>query len=135
MEKSAMGTILLDVTPGPGEEFERAFLGRNGHEVMVCHGPHDNRPCSLLHGDSCETFERAHGVVFELDLDRPEHRAIVERYRALGGPDFPIRVVISAKQADLYAGFLDQVQAWPDVPCAADLDGFAAEVEARDRTA
>ena len=133
MEKSAMGVILLDVTPGPSEEFERSFLTRNGHEVMVCHGPHDDEPCPLLSGERCTTFESAHGVVFELDLDRPEHRAIVERYRALGGPDFPIRVVISTAQAQEYAAFLDKVQAWPQVPSVAQLDGFAAEVEARDR--
>jgi hypothetical protein len=71
--------------------------------------------------------------VFELDLDRAEHRAIIERYRALGGPDFPIRVVISAAQAEHHATFLDEVEAWPEVPNAAELDGFAAEVEARDR--
>jgi len=133
MEKSAMGMILLDVTPGPGEEFERSFLTRNGHEVMVCHGPHDDQPCPLLHGEGCATFGSAHGVVFELDLDRAEHRAIVERYRAVGGPDFPIRVVVSTAQAEQYAAFLDQVQAWPEVPSVAELDGFAAEVEARDR--
>ena len=133
MEKSAMGTILLDVTPGLGEEFERSFLTRNGHAVMVCHGPHDDQPCPLLQGAGCATFDRAHGVVFELDLDRAEHRAIVERYRALRGPDFPIRVVISAAQAEHYATFLDEVEAWPEVPSAAELDGFAAQVEARDR--
>ena len=53
VKEPGTGTILLDVTPGPGEEFERSM------------------------------FESAHGVVFELDLDRPEHRAIVVRYRAL----------------------------------------------------
>jgi hypothetical protein len=132
MEKPTMGTILLDVTPGPGEEFERSFLTRNGHDVLVCHGPHD-QPCPLLQGAGCETFERAHGVVFELDLDRAEHRAIVERYRALGGPDLPIRVVISPAQAEQYAAFLDQLQVWHQAPSAADLDSFAAEVEARDR--
>jgi len=128
-----MGTILLDVTPGPGEEFERSFLTRNGHEVVVCHGPHEEELCPLLRGTGCSKFEQAHGVVFELDLDRPQHRAIVERYRSLGGSDLPIRVIVAPGQERRYAAFLDQVQAWPHLPTAADLDGFAAQVEARDR--
>jgi len=134
MEESGTRTILLDVTPGPGEEFERSFLTRNGHEVTVCHGPDHDDVCPLLRGDGCSMFEGAHGIVFELDLDRPQHRAIVDRYRELGEPDLPIRVVVSAGQAQRYAAFLDQVQAWPHVPSAADLDGFAAEVEARGRS-
>ena len=127
------GTILLDVTPGPGAEFERSFLTRNGHDVVVCHGPHDNDPCPLLTGDVCSKFENAHGVVFELDLDRPEHRVIVERYRSIGSRDLPIRLVVSPAQAKRHAVFLNEVRAWTHVPSAADLDGFAAEVEARDR--
>ncbi|MFI5040702.1 MAG: hypothetical protein ACHQNA_02425 [Acidimicrobiales bacterium] len=133
MEPTVTRTILLDVAPGPGEAFERSFLTRNGYEVVACHGPLQGELCPLLRGDGCSMFEGAHGVVFELDLDRPQHRAIVERYRALAGPDLPIRVVTSPAQAQRYAAFLGSVRAWPHLPDAADLDGFAAEIEALDR--
>lgn len=33
VKEPGTGTILLDVTPGPGEEFERSFFIRNGHRV------------------------------------------------------------------------------------------------------
>jgi hypothetical protein len=31
------GTILIDITPGSGAEFDRAFLHRAGHDVVLCH--------------------------------------------------------------------------------------------------
>ncbi len=132
MERSFEGVVLVDVTPGEGEAFETSFLERNGHPVIVCHGPTDKKPCPLLGGQGCPKFEAAHGIVFELDLDRPEHRAIVERSRALGRPDLPIRVVVRPEQATEYRDLLTQVQVWPHDPNVAELDGFAAEVEAAD---
>jgi hypothetical protein len=133
MERSLEGVILLDVTPGEGEAFESSFLERNAHPVIVCHGPTATKPCPLLGEEGCPKFAAAHGIVFELDLDRPEHRAIVERYRALGRPGLPIRVVVRPDQADRYRDLLTQVEVWTHEPNAAELDGFAAEVEATDR--
>jgi hypothetical protein len=133
MEQAYEGVVLLDVTPGEGEEFETSFLERIGHPVMVCHGPAVQTGCPLLGGDGCEKFDAAHGIVFQLDLDRPQHRAIVHRYRALGRPDLPIRVVVDPGQADRYSELLAEVQIWTGEPNAAQLDGFAAEVEAVDR--
>jgi hypothetical protein len=127
------GVILLDVSPDVSEEFDQSFLERNGHPVVVCHGPHAGQLCPLLAGAGCEDFEDAHGVVFQLDLDRPQHRAIVKRYRALGREGLPIRVVATAEQADRFRDELDGVEVWTHSPTAADLDGFAAEVEANDR--
>ena len=42
------GTILIDITPGSGAEFDRSFLQRTGHDVVLCHGPDDGQlcPCS-----------------------------------------------------------------------------------------
>ena len=37
-------------------------------------GPITARLCPLLAGKGCRDFEDAHGVMFELDLDRPQHR-------------------------------------------------------------
>jgi hypothetical protein len=126
------GVVLLDVVDGTGE-FDRSMLERLGHPVITCEGPDVKSICPLLGGSGCEKFDQAHGIVFELDLDRAQHRAIVARYAELGRPDLPIRVVVSPEQQALYAGLLSDVQVWNHSPTVADLDGFAAQVEAADR--
>ena len=133
MERVDLGIVLLDVAPGAGEAFEASFLDKIGHPVRVCHGPAADETCPLVASEACGMFEVAHGIVFELDLDRPEHREIVDKYRALGQPELPIRVVVRPGQAERYREFLGQVEVWDHEPNAADLDGFAAEVEAVDR--
>jgi hypothetical protein len=129
------GTVLLDVPPGAAGEFDRAALERMGHPVRLCHGPSEDTMCPLLRGDGCPLFEAAHGVVFKLDLGVAQHRDIVERYRALARPDMPIRVLVSATDAERYGELLRDVEVWTHEPNVADLDGFAAEVEAADRLA
>lgn len=122
--------IILDVTPGSAV-FEEGFLERLGHPVLVCHGPmHD--VCPLLHEGSCEMLDSAHGVVFQLDLDRPDHQTILRRYQEVLGGDRPIRVVVLPGQEVEYAGLLEGCQVWTHRPSAGDLDGFAAQVEASD---
>jgi hypothetical protein len=126
------GTILLDVTSGAGG-FDEELLGRLGHAVKVCHGPEQGTLCPLLAGKGCEEFESAHGVIFELDLDRPQHRAILRRYRDLARPDVPIRAVVRPDQAARYAEMLRDIEVVTHEPNVAELDGFASEVEAADR--
>ena len=133
MEQPMHGVVLLDVSPGASEAFERSFLERVGHPALVCHGPHEGTLCPLLAGKGCADFQAAHGIVFELDLDRPQHRAIVKRYRELGREGLPIRVVATPMQADRYRDLLAGTEVWTHQPTAADLDAFAAEVEATDR--
>ena len=54
-------------------------------------------PCvRLVGGHGCQLYEEAHGIVFALDLERPEHRAIVRSYRDLGRAELPIRAVVHA---------------------------------------
>lgn len=126
------GVVLLDVAAGAGE-FDRSILERLGHPVTVCNGPEVKTLCPLLGGQGCEKFEQAHGIVFALDLEDPQHRAIVRRYRQLGREDMPIRVVVKPGQREQYRELLDQVEVWTHDPTVADLDGFACEVEAADR--
>lgn len=128
------GVVLLDVLPGEGE-FDRSILERLGHPVMTCSGPNIDQLCPLLGGQGCTKFEQAHGIVFELDLDRPQHRDIVRRYAELARPDLPVRVVVRREQQERYADLLSAVQVWDHSPTVADLDGFAAQVEAADRYA
>ena len=132
-EETKFGTILLDVAAGSGG-FEEDLLERFGHPVRVCHGPHEGARCPLLRGTRCEKFDAAHGVVFELDLDRHENRAILRRYRDLARPDVPIRAVVTPEQATRYAKELEGIEIVTHAPTVSDLDGFAAEVEAADRT-
>lgn len=122
--------LILDVTPGRAL-FERNLLERLGHPVLVCHGPNDDA-CPLLDDGSCELLDAAHGVVFQLDLDHPEHRRILQRYQKVLDPATPLRVVVEPGQETTYAGLVAGVQVWTHAPTAGDLDGLAAQVEAAD---
>lgn len=133
MRDTREGPILVDIADADDRPFEYAFLEKIGHPVLLCHGPAEGALCPLLAGNGCEKFEAAHGVVFELDLDRPQHRAIVERYRREAGADLPIKVVVDPDQAERYRDLLADIEVWTRRPTAGDLDGFAAEVEAADR--
>ncbi len=127
--------VLLDTEPGDSAEFDRSILDQLGHPVIVCPGPENKHLCPLLGGEGCPKFEEAHGVVFELDLNRAQHRAILKKYRELGRPEMPIRVVVRPGQAERYRSLLDAYEVWDHLPTVADLDGFAAEVESLDRSA
>ena len=71
--------------------------------------------------------------VFVLDLDRPQHLQILDRYRDVVRDDVPIRAVVKPGQRERYAEALDRIEVWEHEPTAGDLDGLAAEVEAVDR--
>jgi len=133
MDDPREGLILVDVVDPDSEVFDRDFLERVGHRVVVCHGPEHATLCPLLAGAGCQEVDDAHGIVFALDLDRPQHRAILRRYREVTRPDVPIRAVVRPGQAEQYADLLGTVEVWEHEPTAAELDGFAAEVEASDR--
>ena len=127
------GVVLLDVPAGADGEFDRALLERLGHPVHMCHGPRLGTVCPLLDKRGCPLFARAHGIVFKLDLRRSHHQAILRRYQELARLDMPIRVVASQADAERYADLLSGVEVWTHEPTVADLDGFAARVEAADR--
>lgn len=121
--------ILFDVPAGE-EVPDKHFLEQLGHRVMVCNGPAPGTLCPILKGEGCQLAEGAHGIVFELDLDRPQHRAILRQYKSSLREDVPIRVVVPPDQAVEYAGVLQGLRVWSHVPVAGDLDALAAEVEA-----
>lgn len=125
--------MILDVTPGDEEGFERHLLEGMGHAVEVCHGPGGHDRCPLVEAGTCELVDRAHGVVFKLDLDRGYHREILERYRSTIGAVTPIAVAVRPGQEQTYADLLDGLYLWTHQPTAAELDGFAALVEAAGR--
>ncbi|HEX2849027.1 MAG TPA: hypothetical protein VHN98_00670 [Acidimicrobiales bacterium] len=127
------GMILIDVVDTAEGEFDASFLERNGHPVALCHGPDEGALCPLLAGTGCEKVDGAHGIVFALDLDRPQHRSILQRYTEVTREDVPIRTVVRPGQAARYAELLAGVEVWEGEPTVAQLDGFAAEVEATDR--
>ena len=133
-QATARGMVLLDVVDGAEEQFDVSFLERSDHPVTVCHGPAPGAVCPLIADDLCEKYAHAHGIVFELDLDDAQHQAILATYRKKN-PEIPIRVVVTEEQARRYGHLLSAVETWSRLPSAADLDGFAAEVEAADRDA
>ncbi len=123
--------VLFDIPAGE-TPVDRRFLEQLGHPVEVCHGPGDG-VCPLVQGQGCPLAERAHGIVFELDLDNPKHRAILRKYKSHLPDDTPIRVTVRPGQDEKYADLLQGLRVWPHIPVAGDLDALAAEVEAADR--
>ena len=123
-------SVILDVTPGEGS-FDVRFLEATGHPVLMCHGPDLGTVCPILK-DGCAMVENAHGVVFQLDLDRPQHRSILQRYQEVLAEDVPLWVSVRPGQDEQYAELLEGVQVVVGEPGAADLDAFAAQVEAAD---
>jgi hypothetical protein len=122
---SDQSLVLIDMPTG--ESTDVAFLEHLGHSAMVCHGPEPKTLCPLLSGEGCPMVDETHGVLFMLDLDRPQHRAILRRYQEVLREDVPIRVRATAEQAEAHADLLRGVHVFEE---AVDLDGFAAEVEA-----
>ena len=109
-----------------------SFLARLDHPVEVCHGPDDETPCPLLVGKGCDKPPSAHGIIYHLDLDRPAHRDILREYRRQVPSDVPLRVVVQPGQDRTYAELLRGLPVWTHDPSPAELDGFAAMVEAAD---
>ncbi len=135
METESRGVVLLDALPGDDRDFDRSLFERWEHPVRQCAGPEVKTLCPLLGGHNCPLYAEAHGIVFKRDLDRPQHRAIVRRYREFACADLPIRVLCSPDQARRYRALLADVEVWDHEPTTADLDGFAAHVESVDRFA
>lgn len=129
---AAKGVVLLDTADGGGT-FERSVLERLGHPVIECNGPSADGICPLLMGAPCFLFEQARGLVFDLDLDRSQHRAILDRYQELAPADLPIRVVLEAGQRERYADELREVVVWDHAPSLEDLGAFSAQIEAVER--
>ena len=133
MKAERLGLVLLDAMPDDDRAFDAAQLERWDHEVQLCSGPEVKTLCPLLGGEGCPKFDAAHGIIFKLDLDRPQHRAILRRYRDSARDDLPIRVLCTPEQAERYSAWLTDVEIWDHEPTTADLEGFSAEVEAADR--
>jgi hypothetical protein len=126
--------MILDVTPGDHEGFERHLLEGMGHRVEVCHGPGVHAECPLLEEGTCNLVNEAHGVVFKLDLDRDYHRRILQEYKRTLPADMPIAASVQPGQEVAYHDLLDGLYVWSHTPTAAELDGFASLVEAADKT-
>jgi hypothetical protein len=128
---SEPSVILVDLPRGVA--FDVGFLEDLGHPVAVCHGPDLGTLCPMLTGEGCPMAEAAHGVVFALDLDRAQHRRILERYKTTLGEDVPIDIVTTGEQARRYHALLGGLRVRTSMPGVADLDALAAEVESADR--
>lgn len=133
--EEGFGTILIDISDGAAADFDRDLLERMGHPVVVCHGPPHASLCPILGKTGCPKVDEAHGIIFELDLDRPQHRAILKRYREVVAEDVPIAAVVRPGQDTEYADILHGISVYTRALTSGELDGFAAEVEAYDRIA
>lgn len=124
--------ILFDLPEGVEPE-ERAFLKGLGYRVKVCHGPPRGSVCPILTGEGCPLAEGATGIIFEFDLDRAQHRAILQQYKSSLRPDLPIRVAVRPDQLTKYHRLLGGLRVWFKPRVAGDLDAGAAEVKAMER--
>lgn len=120
-------TVLVDCKSD--RSTQAGLLERLGHHVEICPGPAHATLCPILKGESCEKVAAAGGVIFDLDLDRAQHRAILAKYQEILGPDIPIRAVVRPADLEKYAELLAGVQVWTHEPNAGDIDGFAALIE------
>lgn len=134
MAQIAEGYILFDIPEGE-VPVDQEFLEHLGHPVLICHGPSPGHLCPILKEEGCPLAEHAEGIVFGLDLDRPQHRAILKRYKELLRGDVPIHVVVRPGQELQYAELLKSLKVWTHTPVAGDLDALAAEVEAAEGVA
>lgn len=121
---------ILDVTSAE-DPIDKKVLEQMGHPVVVCHGPAWGKACPIIAGE-CAMVDQAHGIVFQLDLDRPQHRVILKRYQEVIADDVPLVAVVKPGQQDQYADLLAGVQVWVGHATIAELDGFAAQTEASD---
>lgn len=120
--------VILDVNPDSYElDWEQDFLSRIETLVVSCCGPDTQGGCPLLRGEPCAKIEVADGVLFQLDLDRAEHRRLLAKYVRL--LDVPIRVVVTQEQKQRWAHLLELVEVFTPPIGPAKLDAFAAEVE------
>ena len=124
--------ILFD-TPGGAAPTDRKFLEQLGHRVMVCPGPAPGTICPILTGEGCVLAEGAQGIVFELDLEDPQHREILARYKETLRRDVPIRVVVPQEQAQKYPDLVRGLKVLTHPPVAGDLDALVTEAEAADQ--
>ncbi len=120
--------ILFDIPDGVDPDGQE-FLEQLGHPVKVCHGPKHGQLCPILSGTGCPLAEGAEGIVFELDLDRPQHRAILRTYKDYLRSDLPIGVSVRPGQETAHSELLKGLTVWTHTPVAGDLDGLVAEVE------
>lgn len=122
--------VILDVNPDvEARDWETDLLERLEAHVLTCSGPHKPGACPLLQGKSCAKVDNADGVLFQLDLDRDDHREILSLYA--DRLDVPIRAVVKPGQKERYAELLDKVEVSEGEPGPAMLDGFEAEVESQ----
>ena len=119
--------VILDVSPDPEElAWEQEWLERLELPVITCTGPHKTGACPLLQGKPCGKVDKADGILFQLDLDREDHREILKIYAET--LDVPIRVVVNEEHQLQYADLLRGVEVFTPPVGPSALDAFAAEV-------
>ena len=121
--------VILDVNPDPDDlAWEQDFLKRLDIPVHSCRGPKDPGGCPILRNERCMKIEGVDGVLFQLNLDRGDHREILGKYLQI--LDVPIRVVVTPEQKERWAGLVGMVETFEAPVGPAKMDAFAAEVAA-----
>lgn len=122
--------LILDVNPNPEAlAWQRGLLKDMSIPVVGCCGPELSGGCPLLRGEHCPKVDAADGVIFQLDLDRPEHRRILVKYMVeLDAREAPLRVVVTEEQKRRWPKLLERVEVFTPPVGVAKLDAFAAEV-------
>jgi hypothetical protein len=100
MATPASGTILR--VGGTTDRDPRPTLESRGHVVLECRGP-NGASCPIVDGAGCRLVDLSLGIVFQLDLDDPYNREILQCYRTKIDRTIPIQVTATPDQAVRFA--------------------------------
>lgn len=117
--------MLLNVNPDfDSLDEETELFASLGVSASRCLGPNTSAGCPLLVGRACKTVDAATTILFQLDLDTPNHRLLLRAYR--DNPDRRIVAVVSPEERDRWAGELGGLELIVGPPRVSDLRGVAA---------
>ena len=112
--KQDVPTILIVDPDAETLDDDRAQIVASGAEAIGCLGPDRAMGCPLLYDGVCARFERADGIILQLDLDNEDHRTVLAQYVAL--TEVPMKVIASRDEATRWAFFLKHLDVEVDVP-------------------
>lgn len=119
--------VVIENADPASREAERRALRARGLDVVDCGGPRDLgvAGCPVVTSGRCSLVEHADVVLFDLDLDNEDDRAVLAAMRA-AHPDVPVVLEVPTAKARRHAGVLAGLTVIPPY----DAEHLAATVEA-----
>lgn len=122
--------ILLIDTNARSIRSEREALTRLGVLFDTCEGPTVAGGCPLLRDERCSKLDKADGVIFQLNVDHPANRRLLDAYIYHANDwGVPVCAVGTDGQSSVSAG--DGLVTWIPHMLLDSLDAFATRVKSR----